>query len=165
MGLLTKLKRDYRNAGAQISVSFQLVENLDHRENLKEPWFYCQCTGLELHNFANRSRKDFLDILNVDPEKYRSHIKIPEDYWCLATRSIFSIRAAHIDNIPDEHYNLVRDAICLVAESVFDTFENNDALFVYLIGIGDVWVERLRGRTFNLDRVRLGNINERSNKT
>jgi hypothetical protein len=160
MGLLTKLKRDYQNAGAHISLSFHVVENLEHREKIGLPWFFCMCTGLELHNFANCARKDFLRILNETPRESVSHIKIPDAYWHLAIRALLPTYKSNRTEIPDQLYTLVRDSTSLVAESAFDSFEDGDALSVYLLQSGDVWVERLRSAALDLNRVRLGNVNE-----
>jgi len=143
MGIFSKLKRDWSNAGAHVLVSLSVVNNLDHRENLPLPWFSCECTGLELHNFANGARKDMLKILNSDSAHFRG-IKIPDDYWWFSTILINRVYPKHPETVPDQFYESVRDASCLLVECAFDSFADGDGLSAYLFTNGEVWVERLR---------------------
>ena len=158
MGIFDKMKRDYRNAGAKISLSLHFAEDLEHREKLRDPWLFHECTGLELHNSANVARKDFLKLLNSGSLNYRPIVRIPEDYWRLAVRALQPAHKVNPALIPDQMYPFVCNATSLIAESAFAAFEDGDGLFVFILAGGEVWVERLAMPSLKMERSLLGNI-------
>lgn len=159
MGLIASIKRNYSNSNARVHAFFYVVESTDHSADSQDPLLAFACTGLELHNFAREAKKGFLGILNENPDAYRPKIKLPDDYWRLATRAL-----ANQLGQPKEstcRSDLCRDALCLVIESAFDKFSNGDICTVFLSRSGEVVVERLPEKSpLDLVRMKLGNVNE-----
>lgn len=161
MGLLATIRRNYRNAGANVWLSLRVVETYEDREHWKEPRLNWSCTGLEVHDHARSVKKGLLSILNEDAENYRKSIQIPQDYWRLAVRVIINNLKSYRDNPPREIFDLIRGCLCLVAETAFLEFKDGDSIAVVFTRDGETWVEVLsNGPKFALTSKCLGNVNK-----
>lgn len=159
MGLFSKLKRDFNNAGAKVSISVNFADDLEHRERLGSPWLFRQYTGLELHNCATSAKKEFLRVLNAEP-KYKVIIKLPDDYWRLGTRALQPLYQSSQGAVPDQAYEFACNTASLIVESAFTAFEIGDSLALYFLRSGEVWVECLSSPSYELKRKLLGNASD-----
>ena len=157
MGIVSGIRQKYRNAGANVTLFFYVVDSLDRRENVPEAEFVYMCTGLELHNYAREAKKSLLRALNENPAA-RHSIRIPDDYWKLSIRHLIGDYNANGHQIPCN--TLVRDLVCLIIDVAFQDFHDGDLISVYFLKGGDVSLEIVRKKpSVELIQRRLGNVN------
>ena len=156
MGFFSSIGKNYRNAGAQVTVFLCMAEETDPSALRKDPLFDFRCTGLELHNWARDAKSGFLKILNEEPAKYRGKIELPRDYWRMAMRTVVNDMTK---GFPRQTTDLVRDALCLTVESAFTEFTSGDTCSVVLSRDAHVRVERQQTESpYELFRHSLGAI-------
>jgi hypothetical protein len=156
MGFFSSISRNYRNAGAQVTVFLYFSGDDDPSALRKEPLFDFRCTGLELHNWAREAKSGLLKVLNEDPSKYRGKIELPRDYWRLAMRTVVNDMNK---GFPRETSSLVRDALCLTIEGAFTEFTSGDICSVFVSRDAHVRVERQQTESpYDLFRQALGPI-------
>jgi hypothetical protein len=156
MGFFSAIKRNYRNAGANLHVFLYCVESLDCADQPDEPNAAFRCTGLELHNFAQQAKKDYLAFLEEHPDQTKT-ISVPRDFWRLGMNTVTKLVGQQ--GLSGAHADLARNCLCLVIEAAFQEYSDRDIISVFLARDTAVAVERVpHDSPFDLSRKNLGRI-------
>ncbi|SDV49233.1 hypothetical protein [Chitinasiproducens palmae] len=122
MGLFGYFKRNYANAGAAITLN---VYNGRRDSGVTQFDYFVSCTGAELHINAQRAKRALASEYRKSEGPCRP--RFPDDEWLLCTFKLQELIKRHG---PAEGFREGHDYVCLLVNTVFADFEDQDAIFL-----------------------------------
>ena len=124
MSLFKKIAGNYRNAGAHVAVSVEILEN---DEDTSRPAANYELSGLELHNNARHQKKLLLQYMQ---ELNKKPVDLIEAYWSYGADLIVKTIDRFGSQLPPEYNKIIQNCLCVIVETKFKGFDDGDVLTI-----------------------------------